>query len=43
MGALVALLIVKPFLSENVVHYLLAFVGGIMVRMPDHACFVLVT
>ena len=37
VGALVALLIVKPFLNEDVVHYLLAFVGGIMVRLPGDA------
>ena len=37
VGALVALLLVKPFLNENVVHYLLAFVGGIMVRLASPA------
>ena len=38
VGALVALLLVKPFLTEGFVHYLLAFVGGIMVGRLMSLC-----
>lgn len=34
LGALIALVAVKPFVSEEPLHYVLAFVGGIMVRLP---------
>ena len=34
LGALIALLIVRPFLSQTLVHLMLAFVGGIMVGLP---------
>jgi len=30
IGALIALVAVKPFISEEPLHYILAFVGGIM-------------
>ena len=32
LGALLALLFVRPFLTEERLNYILAFVGGIMVR-----------
>ena len=31
LGALIALVVVKPFVSEEPLHFILAFVGGIMV------------
>ncbi len=39
VGALIALLFVKPFLTPNLLQYMLAFVGGIMVRSCLHLCF----
>ena len=33
LGALIALLLVKPFISEEPLHYILAFVGGIMLSV----------
>lgn len=33
LGALLALLLVKPFISEEPLHYILAFVGGIMLSV----------
>ena len=30
VGAVLALLVVRPFLTEQTLHYILAFVGGIM-------------
>jgi hypothetical protein len=35
IGALVALVAVKPFISEEPLHYILAFVGGIMLAGGD--------
>ena len=32
VGALLAVVAVKPFITEEPLHYILAFVGGIMVR-----------
>ncbi len=32
VGALIALLFIKPFLTPLLLQYMLAFVGGIMVR-----------
>ncbi len=31
VGAMLALFVVRPFLSEALLHFILAFVGGIMV------------
>ena len=36
VGALLALLFIKPFLTPLLLHYMLAFVGGIMVRNPSY-------
>lgn len=33
LGALIALLLVKPFITEEPLHYILAFVGGIMMSV----------
>lgn len=33
LGALIALVFVKPFISEEPLHYILAFVGGIMLAV----------
>jgi hypothetical protein len=35
VGALIALLFVKPFLTPLLLQYMLAFVGGIMVRPAE--------
>ena len=34
LGALIALLFIKPFLTPLLLQYMLAFVGGIMVSCP---------
>ena len=39
VGALIALLFVKPFLTPLLLQYMLAFVGGIMVRHPQQTRF----
>ena len=41
VGALIALLFVKPFLTPNLLQYMLAFVGGIMVSKIALNCLVL--
>lgn len=33
LGALIALVLVEPFISEEPLHYILAFVGGIMLSV----------
>lgn len=39
VGALIALLFVKPFLTPLLLQYMLAFVGGIMVRHAQQTLF----
>lgn len=38
LGALMALLLIKPFLTPMRLQYMLAFVGGVMVKHAFHTC-----